>query len=400
VRDATGVAAGARRPRLLIVITLAEIGGAQSYVASLLPALRAEFDVVVAAHGDGPVRTAARAAGVRYAPLLHVRRAPHPVEDVRAFLEILRLIRSERPDVLHANSSKAGILGRLAATLARVPVRVFTVHGWAFRAYSGAAGLLYLWADRLLAPVTEMTICVARSDLDAGVRARTCRRGRATVIPNGVALGVPQARPRDGGPLRIVSVARLRRPKDVLTLVRAVALLPPGGARATVVGDGPQRAEVADEIRRLGVDGVDLVGERDDVPEMLAASDVFVLPTLSEGLPMSALEAMAAGLPVVAAAVGGVPELVDDGETGLLVPPGRPDALAAALGRLAADRALARRLGAAGRRRAQARFDIETCRRAHLDLYRDLIAARGRGVAGAPRRVAAAAGVRHPEGVA
>jgi glycosyltransferase involved in cell wall biosynthesis len=382
------------RPRLLVVITLAEIGGAQSYVASLLPALRTAFDVVVAAHGDGPLRAAARDAGVRFVPLVHVRRPLSPVEDVRGFLELLALVRRERPDVLHANSSKAGILGRLAATVARVPVRVFTVHGWAFRAHTGATARLYLWADRLLDPVTAMTICVARSDLDAGIRARTCRPGRATVIRNGVALDVPQARPGDDGPLRAVTVARLRRPKDVMTLVRAIALLPPGSARATIVGDGPEREVLADEIRRLGVGGaVDLAGERDDVADMLAAADVFVLPTLSEGLPMSVLEAMAAGLPVVAAAVGGVPELVDDGETGLLVPPGRPDAMAAALGRLAADPALRRRLGAAGRRRAEAHFDFEACRRAHVELYRELLAARDARAFRSPHRV-------RPEGVA
>jgi glycosyltransferase involved in cell wall biosynthesis len=388
------------RPRLLIVITLAEVGGAQSYVASLLPALRDDFDVLVAAYGDGPLRTAARAAGVRFVPLRHVRRPLSPSEDLRGFLELLRLLRRERPAVLHANSSKAGILGRLAATVAGVPVRVFTVHGWAFRAHSGAAALLYLWADRLLAPVTAMTICVAQSDLDAGLRARTCRPGRATVIRNGVALDAPATRRSGGGPLRVVSVARLRAPKDVLTLVRAVALLPPGGVRALVVGDGPERSELSAEIGRLGLDGaVDLAGERDDVAELLAAADVFVLPSRSEGLPMSVLEAMAAGLPVVASAVGGVPELVEDGETGILVPPGRPDALAAALGGLAADPALRARLGAAGRRRAEARFGIEACRRAHVQLYRELLEARGEPAVRAPRPVAATAGGRRPEGV-
>jgi len=198
-----------------------------------------------------------------------------------------------------------------------------------------------------------------------------------------------------------VTVARLRPPKDVMTLVRAIALLPPGSARATVVGDGPERADLAEEVRRLGVEGaVDLVGEREDVADLLAAADVFALPTLSEGLPMSVLEAMAAGLPVVAAAAGGVPELVEDGQTGILVPPGRPDALAAALGRLAADPALRRRLGGAGRRRAEAHFDIEACRRAHVDLYRELLAARGVRGGRARRRLPAASAPRRREGVA
>jgi glycosyltransferase involved in cell wall biosynthesis len=387
------------RPRVLIVITLAEVGGAQSYVASLLPGLRDEFDVVVAAHGEGPLREAAAAVGVRFVALRHVRRPLSLRDDARGLVELVRVIRRERPDVVHANSSKAGVLARLGAAACRVPVRVFTVHGWAFRAHDGPAALAYLWADRLLSPLTGMTICVADSDLDAGVRARTCRRSRATVIRNGVALDVPRCHADGGDPAWIVTVPRLRRPKDVMTLVRAVALLEPGTVRALVVGEGPQRAELAAEIRRLGVTrAVGLAGERDDVAGLLAQADLFVLPSRSEGLPVSVLEAMAAGVPVVASAVGGVPELVEDGATGLLVPPGDPRALAAAIAKLAGDPALRRRLGAAGRRRVEARFDAASCRTAHVELYRALLARHAARVAPPPRPVAV--GMRSPESAA
>ena len=135
------------RPRVLLLITLAETGGAQQYVASLLPALAEEYDVLVAAHGDGFLGDASRAAGVRYVSLAHVRRPLHPLHDVLGLVELYRLFRHERPMIVHANSSKAGILGRLAALAARVPVRLFTVHGWAFKAHRGLAALVYLWAD-------------------------------------------------------------------------------------------------------------------------------------------------------------------------------------------------------------------------------------------------------------
>jgi glycosyltransferase involved in cell wall biosynthesis len=393
--DRGGAARG--RPRLLIVITLAEVGGAQRYVAALLPALREEFDVVVAAHGDGPLRAAAEAAGVRLVALHHVRRPLNAREDMLGFVELVRLIRRERPAVVHANSSKAGVLGRLAAVAGRAPVRVFTVHGWAFRAHAGMASLAYLWADRLLSPLTGMTICVTQSDLDAGVRARTCRTQRATVIRNGIDLDVPRSRSHGGRPATIVSVARLRRPKDVMTLVRAVAMLEPGSVRALVVGDGPQRAELAAEIGRLRAErAVELLGERDDVAELLAGADVFVLSSASEGMPMCVLEAMAAALPVIASAVGGVPEIVRDGETGVLVPPGQPRALAVAIGALAADPALRRRLGEAGRRRVEADFDVASFRRAHVELYRSLLHTHVRQ---SPRFVAALR-PRSPEGTA
>jgi glycosyltransferase involved in cell wall biosynthesis len=363
------------RPRVLLLITLAETGGAQAYVASLLPALADEFDVAVAAHGDGLVREAALTAGVRYFALRYVRRPPHPVHDALGLLELVRLFRRERPVLVHANSSKAGFLGRSAAVLARVPVRIFTVHGWAFSARRGLAAAACLWADRLMSPLTTTTICVAHSVRAAGIRARTCRADRAVVIHNGVDLDRP--RRRDGArarPVALLSVGRLRPPKDFLTLVRAVAALEPGSVRLRIAGDGPDRAALSAEVARLGLDGVvELLGERHDVDELLAAADLLVLSSDSEGLPLSVLEAMAAGLPVVASAVGGVPELVRDGETGLLVPPGDPGALARALAGLVADPELRARAGAAGRRRAEREFSLDACRQAHVELYRELV---------------------------
>jgi glycosyltransferase involved in cell wall biosynthesis len=362
------------RPRLLLLITLAETGGAQAYVASLLPALVAEYDVAVAAHGDGFLREASTRAGARYLALEHVRRPLDPRQDALGLLELVRLFRRVRPQIVHANSSKAGFLGRLAAVAAGVPVRVFTAHGWAFKAHDGLAAKAYLWADRLMSPLTTTTICVAESELRAGLRARTCRAARTVVIRNGVALGPPPPRrpQRPGAPVELLSVGRLRAPKDFTTLVRAVAALAPGSVRLRIAGDGPDRAAVADEVARLGLDGaVELLGARDDVADLLAGADAFVLSTDSEGLPMSVLEAMAAGLPVVASAVGGVPELVRDGETGALVPPRDPKALAAAIAGLAADAGLRARLGDAARRRAEREFALPTFQRAHLDVYRD-----------------------------
>jgi glycosyltransferase involved in cell wall biosynthesis len=367
-----------RRPRILILITLAEAGGAQAYVAGLLPALAARFDIVVAAHGDGPLREASRAAGARFVPLRHVRRALHPLRDLLGLVELVVLMRRAAPDILHANSSKAGVLGRLAAAVAGVPVRIFTVHGWAFSASSGLVSTLYRWADRLVAPLTTLTICVAERERVAGLAAGTCRPERTVVIPNAVDVeAVPPAR-HDGNPPLVVSVGRLAAPKDAVTLVRALAALPGGRFTGLIVGDGPDRPAVEEEVRRLGVqDTVELAGTRDDVPELLARADVFVLSSRSEGAPMSILEAMAAGLPVVATRVGGVDELVADGDTGMLVPPGDAAALSAALGLLIADPALRRRLGEAGRERVRRRFDVREQRRAHLAAYSAELRRRG-----------------------
>jgi glycosyltransferase involved in cell wall biosynthesis len=358
------------RPRILILITLAEIGGAQTYVAQLLPALAERFEVLVAAYGPGPLVDAARESGARYVPLRHVRRDLQPGRDLLGLLELVTLLRRERPDLLHVNSSKAAALGRVAALAAGPRVRVFTVHGWAFKAYTGPAGALYRWADRLLAPLTSVTICVSETERAAGLAARTCRAERTVVIPNAIDVErAPRAR-LHGDPPRIVTVGRLAAPKDPLTLVRALPALGGRPYSLAFVGGGRDQPRVEEELRAHGLtERVALLGDRDDVPALLAGADVFVLASRSEGAPLSILEAMAAGLPVVASDVGGVAELVADGETGVLVPAGEPDALARALARLLDDGALRERMGAAGRARAHARFDVAELRAAHLELY-------------------------------
>jgi glycosyltransferase involved in cell wall biosynthesis len=376
--ESKGSAGGhALRPKILLVITLGEVGGAQAYVASLLPALVDDFDVTVAAHGGEFLQAAAAHAGARFVPLRHVRRRINPWHDAAGLAELVRLFRRERPAVVHASSSKAGVLARVAARATGVPVRVFTVHGWAFAAYSGLPSAAYRWADRLAEPLTTVTICVSQHERAIGVGAGTCRADRTVVIPNAVDVAAaPRAR-HERQPPRLITVGRLKAPKDVPTLLRALAALPPDAFEgAQVVGDGPDREALANELSSLGLDGrVRLLGERADVSTLLADADVFVLSSRSDGLPMSVIEAMAAGLPVVASAVGGVHELVVDGETGLLVAPGDPAALAAALTRLASDPAYRRRLGDAGRARAEQRFDLAPFRRAHVELYRRELAA-------------------------
>jgi len=264
-------------------------------------------------------------------------------------------------------------LACLAAFLAGVPIRIFTVHGWA---NSWHPGRFYLWLERVTGLLATRVVCVSETERAHGLEARTCRNARTVVIRNAVDVsGAEIANPRGGVPT-LVAVGRLKAPKDPLTFVRALARLNGAPFRALVVGDGPDRERIAAAARPLGP-AVQLLGERGDVRELLADADVFVLSSRSEGLPISILEAMAAGLPVVASRVGGVVEIVVDAETGYLVPPGDEGALAAAIERLLADSSLRRRLGAAGRARAEALFDLPEFRHAHLELYARELAARG-----------------------
>jgi glycosyltransferase involved in cell wall biosynthesis len=363
-----------RKPRLLAAITLAETGGAQCYLEHLLPALMEHFDVTVAAHGPGPLRDAAARTGAASVQLTHVRRALNPVRDALGVVELYRLVRRMRPDVLQLNSSKVGILGAVAGWAARVPVRVFTVHGWAFRAHTGWRARAFVWAHRLTRPLITSVICVSSAERRVGLAARTCVDERTVVISNAVPVGPVAARdPRD--PLVIVSVTRLRPPKDTLTLVRALEIVAEGFHQALIVGDGPERSSISAAIAQAGLsDRVELLGDRADVRELLARADIFALATLSEGMPMALLEAMAAGLPPVASSVGGVAEVVRDGENGLLVPPRDSAALARALQRLMTDRELRIRLGNAARRTVAEHHDLERFRSQHVELLQRLLA--------------------------
>jgi glycosyltransferase involved in cell wall biosynthesis len=332
----------------------------------------------VAAHGDGPRKTAAARLEVPFFPLTQVRRSLSPVHDPLGIVELVRLFRRLRPDVVHLNSSKAGVLGRIAAVTARVPVRIFTAHGWAFKAAAGVGSRLYLLADRAVEPLTSMVICVSENERRAGLAAGVCTEERSIVIRNAVDVGGAPPRERGSEPLvQIVSVGRLAAPKDFPTLVTAVARLPEGRAHLRIFGDGPLRGELEEQTRALGVDGaVEFAGEVPDARPHLENADVFVLSSLSEGMPVSILEAMAAGLPVVASAVPGLEEVVVEGETGFLTPPGDAAALATALGRLVDDPALRNAFGAAGRARAEAHFSLPAWRDAHFSLYRSLLAGR------------------------
>jgi glycosyltransferase involved in cell wall biosynthesis len=353
-----------------------------TYVAMLLPELVERFDVVVAAYARGALREASLAAGARYVALSHLRRPINPFRDLLAVAELVGVCRRERPDIIHLNSPKAALIGRLAGALARVPVRIVSVHGWSF----SVPGIprAAVWADRLVRPLATATICVSEYDREVGIAAGMCAREHTVVIHNGIDARTFDVSDHGRRNVPVVaSVGRLAPQKDPETLIRALAMLDPNSYSAVVAGSGPNADSVAAQIERLGLtDSVELLGTRDDVAQILGSADVFVLSSIYECLPISVLEAMAAGLPVVATDVGGVPELVVDGETGFIVGSRDPEALANALAKLLADRDLRRRFGHAGRARVEAHFGIDRFRRDHVDLYLRELGRRGLSTAG------------------
>ena len=287
--------------------------------------------------------------------------------DVRVLRALAAIARRGRWDVVHTHGNKGGVLGRLAARSARLPV-VHSAHGFAYlsqrrreRAGVEARRALTLAIERALAPAADVIVCVSAWEREQALRDGIADPQKLVVVSNGVPLPEPPVTPDagvaalrvDGEPL-VGFLARLKAEKDPFAFLDAVARTE---CRAVVIGEGELEDAVRARIATMG-DRVAFVPFPGTAQAALAALDVFVLSSLWESLPIGVLEAMAVGVPVVATNTGGVPEAVLDGETGLLVPPADPAALAAAIMRMAGDAALRERLGAAGRAHCAARFSM------------------------------------------
>lgn len=267
-----------------------------------------------------------------------------------------------RADVIHVHSAKAGFLGRLAAyARGRRRSCVFTPHGWSFWAADGAEGQLYVRLERLAARWCGAIVALSADERDAGLAAGVGGPDLYRVVPNGVRLE-RFALPRSPVRGRIVMVGRLAPPKRPDLAVRALAAVRAEipEAELQVVGGGPLQTDAEQLAAQLGVAGaVRFLGYREDVPELLATAECALLASDYEGCPLAVVEAMAAGVAVVATEAGGVGELVAQGRTGALGAAGDAEGLASALRNVLADPARAVALGAEGRRVAEERLSLE-----------------------------------------
>lgn len=297
------------------------------------------------------------------------------------WLRLLWALRHERIDIVHSHMPRASIPGALLAKLAGVPVVIAHEHG----------SILYgHWLRRFLnenvvVRLSNVVLVVSDWDRDNLIEHDRLPASRVKVFRNGIPrlpAQPPDVRPDlapRGVPL-IGSLGRLDPVKGYDELIRAIALLKREGleVRCAIAGVGPDETRLRAIIAKLGVgEEVALLGLREDVPSLLAAFDIAVLSSHSEGAPLAIIEYMAAGLPIVSTRVGGVPELIEDGRHGLLVDPGEPGALAAGLRKLIEDPELRSRLAQAARQRQLAELDLDTTVRRLEDLYLSLFAANG-----------------------
>jgi glycosyltransferase involved in cell wall biosynthesis len=368
------------KKKILLVITKSNLGGAQKYVLDLASALpKDRFDVAVAAGGSGPLLGELGMAGIRTIPISALKRDIALLGDIRSLYALIQIMRDEKPDIVHVNSSKAGGFGAFAGRVAGIPRIIFTCHGWAFNEDRSALSRLVIkFFSWLTVMFAHTTIAVSARDLADGQR-MPFAKSKVVLAHNGIRP--PQLKDRDVARATLFAVAKLsgiEMPKNSLLfgaigelhknkgyefMLRAFALARKSRNfpyRLLVMGEGEERPKLKKLMKELDLEtDVALLGYVKDAPTYLKAFDAFALTSVKEGLPYVLIEAGYAALPVVATNVGGVKEIIEDMRSGILVQARKPEDIAEGLLMLAKEPEKVRAFGQNLKAKVEREFSIE-----------------------------------------
>jgi glycosyltransferase involved in cell wall biosynthesis len=379
--------------KVLHPITRLIVGGAQEntlYTAQYLNPDLYSVQVITGPQtgSEGSLLTEASIRGINLTILPELVREISPKNDAVAFMKLVKLLKRDRYAIVHTHSSKAGILGRLAARRARIPVIVHTVHGWSFHDHMHPIlRLVYIFLEKLVYRYTDAMIFVSQKDIERGKFTKILTKQNYYLIRSAIPLDLfdptlySQALSRDrlGIPANVPvlgNVGRFSAQKDPLSWIRVAAqvhaIIPE--CYFLLVGDGPLKGQVLQAIKEFDLGHrVILTGLRRDVPELLSAMDVFLLTSLWEGLPRVVPQALAMGLPVVSNQVDGISDAVIDGQTGFLARPGDTQALATHCVRLLQEPSLRQMLGTNGKLFVQTEFSLERMIEQLEEIYENLL---------------------------
>ena len=342
------------RKKILYIVTKSVWGGAQRYVYDLATHLPPDqYEVVVAGGGRGPLFEKLQKSNIRFLALSHLGKDIGFLKDILSLRELWRLFLRERPDIIHLNSTKAGILGSLAVFLYRIfggkVVTIFTVHGWVFKEdrpkiinafFKTLSYLSFFDVDKIIL-LDKEDLFLAQSIvpsrklffIPSGIDPIAfLTKEEAIKEINKLCPGIPNT----DSPTLLGTIAELNRNKGLGFLLEALYKIksehPELSLKAVIIGNGEQKKELEEKIRLLGLqDTLYLPGFVPEASKLLKGLDIFVLPSIKEGLPYVILEAMQAGLPIIASKVGGLPDMIEDGRNGLLVPAKDQETLAKSL---------------------------------------------------------------------
>ncbi|MBI2121709.1 MAG: glycosyltransferase family 4 protein [Candidatus Sungbacteria bacterium] len=381
------------RRKILYVITKSNWGGAQRYVYDLATNLpQNRFEIAAATGGNGLLIQKLRKAGIRIIDIRSFQRDISILKEFMAFWHLFKVFLREKPDVIHLNSSKAGGIGAVAAFLYKLItnnwllITIFTAHGWGFnepRAHWQK--FLIRIASRTAALFQDKIVVINNADYDA-VRSFIPPH-KLSLIHNGIRrpeflprrearkfLEEKIGRPLPSDTLTIGTIAELTKNKGLIYLIDAVNQIKTKNKRqktkVIIIGEGEDRKMLEEKIKICNLqDTIFITGFIPDAEKYLTAFDIFVLPSLKEGLPYTLLEAMAAGLPAIATRVGGIPDIIQNNENGLMVPPSDPQALSTALKTLIENTVIRARLGKQANRTVKTKFTLNAMIEKTISLY-------------------------------
>lgn len=311
--------------KILYCITRSTWGGAQENIWELIKnqvKLNNQAILVVGDNGDLAKKVKENLPKVKVIILPSLQRSINPIKDLIAITEFRKIVKSEGPDIVHLHSSKAGVIGRLACRGLKSKV-VFTVHGWSFTdgIASSKKKALYRFIEKRMEPLTDKFICVSKYDYNIGKRDKVLvHPEKACVVYNGINYKFdPKENKNTHFPIKFIMTARFSKQKDQLSLIKAFKHVNTKACQLIFVGNGPTMQDSKKLVKKYGLtDCIKFVGFKKHVDKYLKQSDVFILSTHYEGLPISIIEAMSHAMPVVASDVGGNSELVENGKNGFL----------------------------------------------------------------------------------
>ena len=407
------------KKKILFLVTQSEFGGAQRFIYRLITNLDlAKYDISIAAGPEGNNADGLlfnlQNKGFKIFPLKFLKRAINPIIDFWGLLEIYRLIKKEKPDILFLCSTTAGLLGSLAATLIPKsyllnPKIIYRIGGWTFNdPWPKWKKNLYLWLEKKTAKFKDFIVNNAESDRQQAIRLGIKPKREIITIYNGIDTGslrflpsdearsflegkiqsslsrsqfTPRSTPlnagvkgRCKGDLKAVigTIANFYPPKGLEYLIEAAKLLDDPQKKFIIIGEGTGRMELEDLIKKNNLNNVFLIGAMSDAWKYLKAFDIFVLPSVKEGFPWTIIEAMAAGVPVIATNVGAVPEIIENNESGILIEPRDPKIIADSIEKLINNKDLIEKFAQNGRKVVEDKFSLEQMVNSFENLFNNL----------------------------
>lgn len=364
--------------KIVYIITRSDVlGGASIHLLDLAKGMISRgHQVHILVGGTGAFTRELKKNNINYSSLPHLKREISLIHDVLGYWEIKKHLKRLKPDVVHCHSSKAGLLGRLAAKSLNLPV-VFTAHGWAFtEGISATKQKIYSKIEQFLINFSDHIITVSEFDRIYGFNFGVGSPDKVTTVHNGIPLQDSQSTEvkQIDQPCKVIMVARFDDQKDQITLIQALGLLKNKNFVMEFIGSGPTLEFCKEEANKLGLaDKIKFLGQQRNVKDFLNSSDIFVLSTNYEGFPLTILEAMRAKLPVIATDVGGNNESIIDKKIGFLTKKNNAEDLSRAISTLIDDRNLAIEMGKCGYERFITEFTHDLMLKKILKIYADVM---------------------------